>query len=120
MRNLIFSLLVIASSLSANNIYATFDVEASKSASLAFSSSGIIDKVFVDIGSIVKKGDKLAVLDNRDTQAILNIHQTTLKFAKKILIDKKRLERLLTKQNLIVMQINMKVQKHKFFIKKYY
>ena len=69
--------------LNANSIYATFDVVADKKASIAFSSSGIIDTVFVDIGSIVQKGDTLAILDNRDTKALLNVYQTTLKYAKK-------------------------------------
>ncbi|MEA3553625.1 MAG: efflux RND transporter periplasmic adaptor subunit [Campylobacterota bacterium] len=95
MKNLIFSLLVIVSSLSANKIYATFDVEASKSASVAFSSSGIIDKVFVDIGSVVKQGDKLAVLDNKDTRAVLNIHKTTLKFAKKDFERQKKIRKII-------------------------
>jgi RND family efflux transporter MFP subunit len=94
-KNLILSLLVITSSLSANKIYATFDVEALKSASVAFNSSGIIDKVFVDIGSLVKKGDKLAVLQNKDTKAILNIHETTLKYAKKDFNRQKKIRKII-------------------------
>jgi len=83
MKKLFLSLLLSIGYLNANSIYATFDVVADKKASIAFSSSGIIDTVFVDIGSIVQKGDTLAILDNRDTKALLNVYQTTLKYAKK-------------------------------------
>jgi len=83
MKKLFLSLLLSIGYLSANSIYATFDVVADKKASIAFSSSGIIDTVFVDIGSVVQKGDTLAMLDNRDTKALLNVYQTTLKYAKK-------------------------------------
>ena len=95
MKRLIISLLLVAGSLTANNIYATFDVEASRSAKLAFSSSGIVNKVFVGIGSFVKKGEKLAVLNNQDTQAILNIHQTTLKYAKKDFERQKKIRKII-------------------------
>ncbi|MEA3353012.1 MAG: efflux RND transporter periplasmic adaptor subunit [Campylobacterota bacterium] len=83
MRKLIYGLLIFASSLSAQQIYATFDVIAQKSANVAFSSSGIIDKIYVDIGTIVKKGDVLAKVQNDDLGSLLKLHQTTLKFAKK-------------------------------------
>ncbi|MEA3513457.1 MAG: biotin/lipoyl-binding protein, partial [Campylobacterota bacterium] len=75
--------LLLAGSLYAESIYATFDVEASRVANVAFSSGGIIDKIYVDVGSLVKKGDSLAVLQNKDVKAMLNIHKTNLKFAKK-------------------------------------
>jgi RND family efflux transporter MFP subunit len=83
MKRIIFSILFLISTLSADKIYATFDVVAHKSASLAFSSGGIIDKIYVDVGSVVKKGEPLAKLDNNDIKALLNVHKTTLKFAKK-------------------------------------
>ena len=83
MRRIVFIVLLTFSSLVAEQIYATFDVKAQKSANVAFSSSGIVGDIYVDIGSVVKKGDKLAELKNEDTKALLNIHKTTLKFAKK-------------------------------------
>lgn len=83
MKNIIFSLLFIFSSLNAEQIYATFDVEANKSAKVAFDSSGIIDNIKVEIGSVVKKGELLASLKNTDIKAMLEVHKTTLKFAKR-------------------------------------
>lgn len=67
--------------VNAEEIYATFNVEADKSANLAFSSSGIVGEVVVDVASIVKKGDVLAKLQNDDLKAQLNITQTALKYA---------------------------------------
>ena len=83
MRKLVYGLLILVSSLSADSIYATFDVHAQKSANVAFSSGGIIDEIYVDIGSVVKQGDILAKIQNEDLSSLLKVHQTTLKFAKK-------------------------------------
>jgi RND family efflux transporter MFP subunit len=80
---MIFSLMFLMISLQAEEVYATFNVEAQKSADLAFSSSGIVGRVFVDIGSSVKKGDTLATLQHNDLTAMLKIAQTTLKYAQK-------------------------------------
>lgn len=67
----------------AGEIYATFQVEAKQSASLAFSSSGIINQTFVDVGSVVSKDTLLATLDSSDLQASLEIVKTNLKYIKK-------------------------------------
>ena len=75
---LIFALL----QLNAEEIYATFDVEAQKSASLAFSNSGIIGNMYVDIGSKVKKDDLLAELINDDIKAMVEVSKVALKYAK--------------------------------------
>ena len=83
MRRLILSLWLIVASLSANDIYATFSVKAYKSANLAFSSSGIVKKVLVDITDEVKKGDIIAVLNNDDLKAMLEVSKTAVKYAKK-------------------------------------
>ncbi|MBT8348272.1 MAG: efflux RND transporter periplasmic adaptor subunit [Sulfurovum sp.] len=78
--------LMIAALLSvyvnAEEIYATFDVEAEKSASLAFSSSGIIEKMHVDIGSKVEKDALLAELINDDIEAMVDVRKIALKYAK--------------------------------------
>lgn len=68
--------------LNAEEIYATFDVEAEQSASLAFSSSGIIDNMNVDIGSKVKKDAHLAELVNDDIKAMVEVTTIALKYAK--------------------------------------
>ncbi len=78
-----FILLCVIVSLQAEEVYATFTVEAQKSADLAFSSGGIVDRVLVDVGTMVQKGEPLAILQNDDLKAMLQIAQTTLKYAKK-------------------------------------
>ena len=82
MRKIILSLLFTLACVNAEEVYATFSVEAQKSANLAFSSSGIVDEVTVDVASIVKKGDLLAKLQNNDIKAQLDIVQIALKYAK--------------------------------------
>lgn len=98
MKGLIIGLFVFISGLNAQQIYATFDVKAKKSANIAFSTSGIIDDIFVDIGSVVKQNDILAVLDNADTKALLNIKKTTLKFAKKDYDRQKKIKNIIDKE----------------------
>jgi RND family efflux transporter MFP subunit len=68
MRTLLLSLSAVAL-LHAADIYATFDVVAAKEASLKLSSTGIIEKVYVDVGSRVQKGDLLLTLDSELQQA---------------------------------------------------
>lgn len=90
MMKIILSFMVLMVSLNAAEIYATFSIQAKKSANLAFYSSGIVDKVFVDVSSKVKKGDKLVELQNDDLRAALRMAkaklknaEVSLKFAKK-------------------------------------
>ncbi len=75
-------LLLAVLHLNAEEIYATFDVKAEKSASLAFSSSGIVGQMNVDIGSEVKKDDLLAELVNEDIKAMVEVSKVALKYAK--------------------------------------
>jgi len=82
-KSLLLGLMVSLTGLQAEEIYATFTVEAKQSANLAFTSSGTVDKVLVDVSSLVKKGDLLAELQNHDLKAALHISETALKFAKK-------------------------------------
>jgi RND family efflux transporter MFP subunit len=81
MRKIIFGLAILALSLNAKNIYATFNIEAVKNANLAFSSSGIVKDVLVDITSVVKKDAIIAKLKNDDLKSILNIAKVELKSA---------------------------------------
>ncbi len=83
MKKLLILLALLIVSVQAKEIYATFTVHAQKSANLAFSSSGIVDEVSVDIATKVKKGDTLAKLQNEDLKASMGITQTALKYAKK-------------------------------------
>ncbi len=83
MKKILLGIMLMAVSLQAGEVYATFTVEAKKSANLAFTSSGTVNKVLVDVSSVVKKGDLLAELQNHDLKAALNIAETALRFAKK-------------------------------------
>lgn len=74
----------------AEEIYATFYVEATKSSNLAFDTSGVVKNVFVEPSSIVKRGQKLAELHNDELKASLDVAkasfesaQVNLKFATK-------------------------------------
>lgn len=66
-------LFVLLGVLRAEDIYASFLVNAQKNASLAFDTSGIVKNVLVDVSFSVKKGDKLVELANDDIKASLEI-----------------------------------------------
>ena len=83
MKKILMGLMLLLNLANAQEIYATFNVAPLKDAKLAFISSGIVNKVNVDIGSYVKKGDILAQLENSDIKAMLAIAKTALKYAKK-------------------------------------
>jgi RND family efflux transporter MFP subunit len=83
MKKLFVGILLLGINLVAGEVYATFQVEATKSANLAFDSSGIINHIFVDIGSVVKKDDVIATLENSDLQAHFTMVETNLKYIKK-------------------------------------
>lgn len=82
MNKIITSLMVLSLSfLSAEEVYATFNVEAQKSANLAFSASGIVKEVNVELGSEVKKGQTLVRLENADIRSMVEIAKANLKTA---------------------------------------
>ena len=83
MKKILIVIFLSILSLNADEIYATFSVQAQRDASLAFVSGGIINKITVDIGSIVKRGEVLATLQNSDLKAMLDKSKTVLKYAKK-------------------------------------
>lgn len=83
MKRILLGLILLLNFANAQEIYATFNVEPLRDAKLAFISSGIVEKVNVDIGSYVKKGEVLAKLKNDDIKAMLDIATTTLKYATK-------------------------------------
>jgi len=76
-------MLMMASSACAEEVYATFQVEADKSAELAFISTGVVEKVHIDVGSAVKKGEVLATLENSDLKAMLESAEVAEKYAQK-------------------------------------
>jgi len=82
MKKFLMLCMLFAVSVNAEEIYATFDVQADQSASLAFSSSGIVRNMNVDIGSTVKKDALLAELLNDDIKAMVEVTKIALKYAK--------------------------------------
>ena len=83
MKKINWSVVGLVLSLQAGEVYATFTVEAQKSAQLAFNASGIVDKVRIDIGSVVKENEILATLESNDINASLQMARTVYKYAKK-------------------------------------
>jgi len=83
MKKILLILFMLLVHVEAQEIYATFDVAAKNSANLAFTASGTVDKVNVEIGSIVAKGDSLASLKSDDIRASLGLAKTALKYAKR-------------------------------------
>lgn len=67
--------------MQAGEVFATFETTAQKSAKLAFSSSGIVKKIYADVGSKVNKGDVLATLHNEDLVALVSTARAQAKFA---------------------------------------
>ena len=97
MRKLFIGLCLAAISLSAAEIYATFNVQPDKKANVAFNSSGIVNEVFVDIGSKIRENEVLATLHSQDIKALLQINETTLKYAKKDLERQKKVRNIIDK-----------------------
>lgn len=82
MRKILIGFMALALSLSAAEVYATFNVQAQKDAKLAFDAGGIVASVKVDVASFVKEGAVLASLENADMKATLDMAKTALKFTK--------------------------------------
>jgi len=83
MSRVLLGLIGLVFTLNAAEIYATFNVEAEQSASLAFDASGVVKSVKSDISAKVKQGQILALLANADKRATLESAKTVLKYAKK-------------------------------------
>ncbi|MGP1484807.1 MAG: efflux RND transporter periplasmic adaptor subunit [Campylobacter sp.] len=63
-------------------IYANFDVLAHKSSALAFSSIGVVDKINVNVGDFVKKGDVLIELESQKERLGVEMAQNDLDTSK--------------------------------------
>ncbi len=71
MKTILYVLLLLVG-LQAKEVYAIFNVEALEDANLTLDSSGIVDAIYVDVGSVVKKGDVLLTLYNKDKKSQVN------------------------------------------------
>lgn len=75
MKKILFLFLFLCVSVYAEDIYATFISQGEKEASLKINSSGIVDAIMVDIGSVVKKGDVLLRIQNNTQTQNVNIQK---------------------------------------------
>ena len=95
MMKLVIVSLFLVVGLFGSEVYSTFEVKALKSANLSFDTSGIVDKVFVDVGSVISKNDKLVSLKNSDYKARLNITKTSYAYAKKDLNRQEKVKNII-------------------------
>lgn len=78
----IFALFCICCMVNAEDfVYASFDVVAKNSSKLAMQSIGIVDKIYVNVGDSVRKGDVLLELKNQSETIMLQKAQNDLKLA---------------------------------------
>ncbi|WP_221278968.1 efflux RND transporter periplasmic adaptor subunit [Helicobacter gastrocanis] len=61
--------LLFVAGLGAKEVYAIFNVRALQDANLTLDSAGIVDAIYVDVGSKVKKGEVLLTLYNKDKKS---------------------------------------------------
>jgi RND family efflux transporter MFP subunit len=94
MKKVLWSVLLLIASLQAEGIYTTFTVEAKQHADLAFTSSGTVQRVNIDVASVVKKDEVLAALNSDDLQAALQIAKVALVYAKRDLERQQRVKKL--------------------------
>lgn len=66
----------------ATDVYAIFNIKALQDSKLALDSSGIVDLIKVEVGSVVKKGDMLLKLANQDRVAQASSIEQQYIFAK--------------------------------------
>jgi len=88
-RTLLWTML-LSVTVMAQDIYATFNVQADKTANLVLAASGLIKTVHADVGDKVKKGEVLLELDSDDlktsvvlAQKKVELSEVNLRFAKK-------------------------------------
>ena len=83
MRKVLWSFCLLMMNLHAQEVYATFNVEAKQHADLAFTSSGTVAQVNVDVASVVHQDEVLAELKNDDFKAALEIAKVAKKYAQR-------------------------------------
>ncbi|MCL9821426.1 MULTISPECIES: efflux RND transporter periplasmic adaptor subunit [Helicobacter] len=81
MRQILISILCFLP-LFGEGIYATFNIQATQSATLSLASNGVIEEIFVEVGDFVEKGEKLLTLKAKDLQENVKIAKATLDSAR--------------------------------------
>lgn len=82
-KKMFLALIFSTSLLMGEDVYAIFNAEATQDANLNLATSGIVEDIFVEVGSVVKKGDKLLTLFNKDIQSQALSTEQQYNFAKK-------------------------------------
>lgn len=83
MKKIIAGIALAGSLLLAEDVYAVFNIQAVQDSNLMLDSTGIVDKIFVDVDSAVKAGDQLLILANKDKQAQFQAIKEQYLFAKR-------------------------------------
>lgn len=81
MKKIILVLFVCFGTLFGEDIYAIFDVEASKKATLSLDATGIVGEVKVDVGSRVGESDVLLELSNNEEKLSVELSKIALEKA---------------------------------------
>lgn len=74
--------LLVSQLTAGDKVYATFDVEAEKAATLTLDVSGIVGKINKDVGDAVKEGELLMTLENSQERAALGQAEADYEVAK--------------------------------------
>lgn len=106
MRKILLLLLFFAF-LHAKEIFATYDVVAKQEARLALQSSGVVFKIYSDVGDMVKKGDTLASLDTSSEEIALELANAALEFAKSSFEKVKNAKSVSSKQSFDEAKFNL-------------
>ncbi|BCX79449.1 efflux RND transporter periplasmic adaptor subunit [Campylobacter sp. 19-13652] len=94
--------------LLSQEIFATFDVIAAKSASLATEASGVVKFIAVKAGDRVSQGDLLARLDTSSEEIALELAKSALSFAKSSFEKAKNARSVNSKQSFDEASFNLK------------
>lgn len=73
---------LLSALLHAEEVYTTFDVEASRESDLTLTSTGVIEQMNVDIGDHVEAGELLLSLDNEDLRLAVELARSDVALAK--------------------------------------
>lgn len=78
MKKIILALFVCFGALFGEDVYAVFDVEASKKATLSLDATGIIKEIKVDVGSRVSESELLLELNNAEERLSVELSEIAL------------------------------------------
>lgn len=73
---------LLSGAYAAEGVYATFEAEGARHASLSLQSQGVIVQVSADVGARVKKGDLLLRLESREQEQLLKMAEIDFRQAK--------------------------------------